>query len=210
MESGLRDVLQPRRLNAVLGWTLVAALVLTALLDALDGDYLWAAFALVVALVMALPAAARRSPEVMLPVEVLALATLPVVVRALVAGETFGGRTLTGRVSTYLAVAAVALVVAVELDVFTPVRMTESFAVALVAVTTTATAGVWALVQWTLDVTLGTAFLLDGRPEAVVERALMLDFLAATLAGVAAGVLFSLYFRRRDGGYGRVPATDGG
>ncbi|MFB6303643.1 MAG: hypothetical protein ABEH47_00630 [Haloferacaceae archaeon] len=209
MESGLHGVLERRRLNAVLGWVLVSVLVLTAAVDAFQGDYLWTGFALAVALVMVVPAVAFRNPEAMLPVEVLALAALPVVVRALVAGETVGGRTLTGRVTTYLAVAAVALVVAVEIDVFTPVRMTESFAVAFVAVTTTATAGVWALFQWIVDVTLGTSFLLDGRPEAVIERALMLDFLAATVAGVAAGVLFSLYFRRRNGGYDRVPAPDG-
>lgn len=209
MESGLRDVLERRRLNALLGWSLVAALVLTAALDARGGDYLWAGFALAVVLVMIVPALAFRNPEAMLPVEVLALAAMPVVIRALVAGETVGGRTLTGRVSTYLAVAAIALVIAVELDLFTPVRMTESFAVVFVAVTTTATAGVWALLQWTLDVTFGTAFMLDGRPEAVIERALMLDFLAATLAGVAAGLIFSLYFRRRGAGYDRVSTPEG-
>jgi hypothetical protein len=134
----------------------------------------------------------------MLPWEVLALAALPVVARAVVAGERIGGRTMTGRLSTYLAVAAVALIVAVELDVFTPVRMTRSFAVAFVAVTTTATAGLWAVLRWGLDVTLGTAFLLDGRPEAAIERALMLDFVAATVVGAGAGGLFVLYFRRRD------------
>jgi hypothetical protein len=39
--------------------------------------------------------------------------------------------------------------------------------------------------------------LLDGRPEAVIEAELMWDFVAATLAGLLAGLLFEYYFRRR-------------
>jgi hypothetical protein len=198
MEPGLRDVVERRRPNAVVGWCLVAALVLTAAANALDGDLLWAGFTVAVVAVAVVPAVAARRVEAMLPWEVLALAALPVIARAVVAGERIGGRTMTGRLSTYLAVAAVALIVAVELDVFTPVRMTRSFAVAFVAVTTTATAGLWAVLRWGLDVTLGTGFLLDGRPEAVIERALMLDFVAATVVGAGAGGLFVLYFRRRD------------
>ncbi len=104
--------------------------------------------------------------------------------------------TLTGRVTTYVAVAAAALILAVELDVFTPVRMTHTFAVLFVVVTTVATAGLWAEARWLSDTLLGTQVLLDGRPEHVIEEALMWDFVAATVAGVVAGVCFEHYFRR--------------
>jgi hypothetical protein len=104
--------------------------------------------------------------------------------------------TLTGRITTYVAVAAAALILAVQLDVFTPVRMTHSFAVLFVVVATVATAGLWAEVRWLSDTLFGTRFLLDGRPEHVIETRLMWDFVAATVAGLAAGVVFEFYFRR--------------
>ncbi len=110
----------------------------------------------------------------------------------------------TGRVSTYLAVAAIALIVAVELDVFTPVRMNHSFAVFFVVIATMAAAGVWAVVQWLSDLYLGTRLLLNGRPEHVVEAGLMWDFVAATVAGIGAGVVFA-YYVRRQAGTSRVP-----
>jgi hypothetical protein len=182
------------------------------------GELLWAGFVATLAVLAVVPAVVFRSPWAMLPWEVLALASLPVLGRALVVGETLFGVVLTGRLVTYLAVAAVALIVAVELDVFTPVRMNYSFAVLFVVVTTVATAGVWAVVQWLSDVYLGTAFVLTGDPESVVERALMLDFVAATVAGLLAGVVFELYFRRYADTSARLPTavvlagerTDGG
>jgi hypothetical protein len=200
--TGLRPVLRSQRLNAGVCWLLIAFLVAMAGVQLFVGELLWAGFIGVVAGLALVPAVAYRTPWAMLPWEVVALASLPVVGRALVAGQTIFGFSLSGRLVTYLAVAAVALIVAVELDVFTPVRMNYSFAVLFVVVTTMAAAGVWAVVQWLSDVYLGTTFVLTGEPEAVVERALMLDFVAATVAGVVAGVVFELYFRR----YADTPA----
>jgi len=108
-------------------------------------------------------------------------------------------------VTTYLAVAAVALIVAVELDAFTAVKMNETFAVAFVAVTTMAAAGLWALAQWLADAYLGTRLLAARGPPEVVETAIMWDFVAATVAGAGAGLLFELYFRRIGGVGRRLP-----
>jgi hypothetical protein len=163
----------------------------------LERSVVWAGFTAVVAVLALVPAVRYRDPLTMLPWEVLLVASLPVVGRTFVVGQRVGGVALTGRVTTYLAVAAVALVIAVELDVFTPVRMNEAFALLFVVVATTAAAGVWAVAQWVSDLYLGTSLLLDGRPEAVIERELMWDFVAATAAGVLAGLLFEYYFRRR-------------
>ena len=55
---------------------------------------------------------------------------------------------------------------------------------------TLAVAGAWTIVQWNLDRTLGTTFL-------TTNEALMIEYIWVTLAGLAAGVLFDLYFRPR-------------
>ncbi|MFC7136800.1 hypothetical protein [Halobaculum litoreum] len=203
-QTGLRAVVEDRRTNAVVGWAILAFLTAVAGRELLVGEQMWGAFVLCVVAVAVVPPAAYRDATAMLPWEVLGLASLPAVGRVLVAGETVGGMTFTGRVTTYLAVATVALIVAVEFDVFTPVRMSHSFAVFFVTLTTMAAAGVWAVARYLADTVLGTGYLLDGRPEEVIETALMWDFVAATLAGVLAGLLFEYYFRRRADGAARV------
>jgi len=94
----------------------------------------------------------------------------------------------TSRIGTHFSVAALALIVAVELHAFTPVKMTHWFAV-LFVVATIATAGAWTVVQWLSDVYLGTAFIES-------EHRPMRDFVAATAVGIGAGVVFEWYFRR--------------
>jgi hypothetical protein len=195
--AGLRDVVESQRLNAVLAWLLVVVLVVAAAANAADRHVVWAGFTLALVALAVVPAVRFADPVQMLPWEILAIAALPVIGRTFVVGQRVGGVTLTGRLTTYVAVAAVALVIAVELDVFTPVRMNEAFALLFVVVATTAAAGVWALVQWASDLYLGTALLLDGRPESIVERELMWDFVAATAAGTLAGLFFAYYLRRR-------------
>ena len=128
----------------------------------------------------------------MLPWEVLILAALPVLGRAFLVAQL-------GEFAAYLAVAALALIVAIELHVFTAVEMNRGFAVGFVVITTMATAGLWALVRWVADLYLETGFLAS-------EAALMWEFVASTAAGVLAGVLFAWYVRR---GTGMEPARSG-
>lgn len=202
--SGL-GVVEAERRNAIAAWAVLGFLAVAAVAELLTGELLWAGFIAAVLVLALVPAATFRDRRAMLPWELLALAGLPAVGRTLVAGQTVGGLTLTGRVTTYLAVAAVALVIAVELDLFTSVRMNDRFAVLFVVITTTAAAGIWAIAQWLSDIYLGTAFLLGrGNPHAV-EEALMWDFVAATIAGVLSGVLFEFYFRRRSAADERLP-----
>ncbi|WP_411963913.1 hypothetical protein [Haloferax sp. YSMS24] len=205
-QSGLHQLVRSRRLNATLAWLFVGFLSAVAVASVVtDNDLVWGGFAAIVAALSVVPAVAYREPQAMLPWEVVALASFPIVARVLVRGETIGGMTFTGRVSTYLAVAAVALIIAVELDVFTPVRMNREFAVFFVLVGTMAAAGVWAVVQWLSDIYLGTSLLLNGRPEEVIETTLMWDFVAATLSGFLSGLLFEYYFRRRAYSRERLP-----
>ena len=203
--SGLSSVVESRRLNALLAGTLLLFLAIAALGQFLDGELEWAGFTLALLVIGLVPPVARRRVTAMLPWEVLSLAAFPIVLRALVAGETGGGMTFSGRIVTFVAVAAAALLIAVELDVFTAVKMNHRFAVVFVVVTTMAASGIWAVVRWLSDVLVGTRFLYDGRPEHVIEAALMWDFVAATVAGVFAGVLFEYYFRRHARLIRRIP-----
>ncbi|MGB9987693.1 hypothetical protein [Salarchaeum japonicum] len=234
----LGSLLEDRRLNAVLAWILVAFVALVAVESALDADWVWVGVTLVVAVLAVVPPVAYSNPRVMLPWEVLALAFLPELARALLSTPFIVD------LATYFSVAALALVVAVELDVFTTVRMTEWFAVLFVVLSTLATAGVLAVGQWLSDVFFRTDFLYPEPPEipadvadggavdtllwlsdvfvgttftgptalyvppSVEEAALntlMWDFVAATLVGLLAGVVFERYFRRRADARLRLP-----
>jgi len=166
--------------NAILAWALVAALVVVAGERLRSGAVLEAGFAAVVALVAVLPPVGASRPREMVAWEILAVAVFPFVLP-------YAGF-LEGQWD-YLAVAAVALLVAVELDAFTAVEMTPDFAVAFVVVVTMAVAGLWTIARFASDVYLGTSLLPGLNP-------LMWDVIAATAIGVLAGVTFELYARR--------------
>jgi hypothetical protein len=202
MTTELDRLVEDERLNATLSWALVGFVLLVAAGNALVGELLWAGFAVVVAALALQPPARFRTPLAMLPWEVLALAALPLLSRTFTVLAGVG----TGALATYLAVAAVALMVAVHLHVFTPVRMNAAFAVTFVAIATMAAAGVWAVVRFGLDSLLGTTFLLrPGLDEHVIERNVMLEFVYSTVAGVGAGLVFDRYFRRRRARDERLP-----
>ncbi|WP_096391023.1 hypothetical protein [Halopenitus persicus] len=181
----LASLFRDTRRNALIGWVLVGLVGLVFLESLLPLDVQWLIVAAATAGVMTLPAAVRRDWRVMLPWELLALAALPLVARALAPGVEVGV------FATYLALAALALLVVAEMDMFTPMRVTHWFAVLLVVVATLATAALWTIVRWGLDRTFGSAYLID-------NEALMIEFLWVTIAGIVAGLLFDLYFRRRD------------
>lgn len=197
-ESGIGRLLDDAQTNAVLAWLIVGVGVVAAAANAVTVAPLWAGFALVVVGLALVPPLAYRTPTAMLPWEVLGLATLPLIGRVVVEFAA-----LRADVVTYISVAALALVVAVELNLLTTVEMNDRFAVAFVVVATMAAAGLWAVVRYGSDVLLGTALLLPPggltAPEpalAAAERRLMLEFVASFIAGLGAGVLFEGYFRR--------------
>lgn len=199
-DPGVEELFSDQRINAVLAWMVVVAVVLIAVGSFYTGDVLWAGFAGAVAALMLVPPVAFLSVRTMLPWEILLLAGLPILGRAV---ATFR---LSSQIASYLSVAALALIVAVELHSFTSVEMSPTFAVVFVAIATMATAGVWAVVRWGLDVTLGTTFMFQsGLTEAEIERGVMLEFVASTAAGLLGGLIFEFYVRRRATPGGRVP-----
>ena len=183
VDDRLARLFRDGRTNAVIAWSMIAVLVGVFVESLLDFDLLSMVLIAAIGAVVVAPAVAARNPQVMLPWEVLGLALLPVLVGALLGGEV-------GVFATYLAIAALALIITVELHMFTSLRLTHWFAVVLVVMTTMATAAVWAILRWNMDRMLGTSYL-------TTNEALMIEWIYVTLAGFAAGVLFDAYFRRR-------------
>jgi hypothetical protein len=183
-EDALKRLFRDGRTNAMIAWLLVGILAVVFVESVLDLDYGWILFVAVVGAVVLIPPVAHRDWHVMLPWELLVLALLPILVRGL-----FGGTV--GTFATYLALAALALIVIVELHTFTTMRVTHWFAIGLVVLTTMATVAAWTIFRWNADRLLGTSYLVD-------NEALMMEWLYVTLAGHVAGLLFDGYFRRRD------------
>ncbi|WP_433625672.1 hypothetical protein [Halomicrococcus sp. NG-SE-24] len=194
--AGLDELLGDPERNATLAWLLVAAAVFAMVESALSDEPVWAGFVGVAVVVLVLPSLVVRDPSVTLPWEVIALAVLPALAR------TFGPESL-ANAATHLGVAALALALVVELSAFTSAELAPWFAVVLVAMTTMAAAGTWAVVQFHADQWLGTNYIRS-------QDGLMWDLVAATASGVVAGGLFELYFRRRASIDARAPDALGG
>ncbi|QLK26083.1 hypothetical protein HYG81_00145 [Natrinema zhouii] len=191
-QTSLEGLIADGRTNAAIAWVLVAAIAIIGVSELVTGGFLWATFAATLVALALLPPVAFRSSSVLLPWEVLLLAALPIL------GMAIGADRLTGHFTAYLSVAAIALVLAVEFQTFTSVRMTPGFAVVFVVVTTMAAAGLWALLRWSASQMLGIPFTAD-------HDAVMWEFVYSAVAGLGAGVVFELYFRRLARSAQRLP-----
>lgn len=201
-EDVLAQVFRNSRLNAILAWVLVAVLVVVFVESVWNFDRLWMAFVATTAAIVLLPPLAYRDWQIMLPWELLVLALLPILARANAGGEL-------GLFAYYLSIAALALLITVELHMFTEMRMTHWFAVLFVGMATMASTAAWTVVRWSMDRTFGTNMLghLEARGDPLLppghtaqeaaNAGLMLEWVYVTLAGLAAGLLFDAYFRRR-------------
>lgn len=181
----LDDFLRDTKTNMYLSWLLTLSIVAVLIESALDFDILWILFSSLMTFVIILPALVYREHHIMLPWEVLLIGSIPVIVRTLEISI------LANQIATYTAMAALALIIAVELHIFTEIDFNHSFAVLFTVISTLALVGIWSVIQYLLDLYMSTSFL-------TTNEALMRDFLNATVAGVFAGVLFDTYFRRRD------------
>ena len=183
-ESALERTFKSGRTNALASWAVVGVLALASAESALDLDVLWTTFVAVAGAIVLVPPVAYREWRVMLPWELLALVVIPMLGSGLLGGDL-------GTFAYYLSVAGLALLVTVELDMFTELEVTHWFAVAFVTLTTMASAAAWTIVRWNADRLLGTSMLST-------NDALMSEFVWVTAAGFAGGVLFDVYFTRRD------------
>lgn len=183
-----RELDAPQR-NAALAWLVTTVLAVLAISHGVTDSYRWFVFTGFAVAIVLLPIAAFRNPLLMPPWELLLLVLIPV------ADATMLGESVLTTITSYVAVAAVALVATVEIDRFTAVRMNYTFAITLVVLTTLAVAGAWNVAQWLTDVTFGTKYILTGQSQDAANSALMIEFAYAALAGLLAGVVFSRYFQ---------------
>lgn len=179
------DFFRDTWLNMVLAW-IVTGVIFTVFVESVLGlDFLWMVFTGFLFGIVVLPPVAFRSKYAVLPWELLLVAAVPVFVRAL------NLSVFSSRIATFVSLAALALVIAVELHVFTSVEFSHTFAIGFVIVSTLAVEGVWSLIRFYLDSLAGTAFL-------TTNEVLMFEWAQATVAGLLAGLLFDFYFKRRD------------
>lgn len=189
VEDALGRLFRNTRTNALIAWALTCFLGLVLVESVADADRQWIVFVATVGVVAVVPPTAYRDWRVTLPWELLVLAFLPVLARGLLGAGL-------GTFAYYLSVAGLALLVTVELHMFTSLQLTHWFAVALVVLTTMAAVAAWTVIRWYMDAYLGTAYLSD-------NDALMIEWLWVTASGLVAGLLFDLYFRGRASRLGR-------
>ncbi|MES3160716.1 MAG: hypothetical protein PPP55_03990 [Halorubrum sp.] len=192
--------LQSRR-NTALSWLFVTVLLATAVWGVAFDRFEAVLFSVVAVAVIAAPVVKFRDPSVIAPWYFVGLVALPVLWESLVPVP------LVTNIVSSLAVATLGLLVVVELDRFTRLRLVPWFAVSLTVLLTLALSGLLNILRWSSDVVFETTFLLDGRSGDAVNAAVMIEFIYATVAGVLAGGLFYLYFRRTAGAAGPSDAS---
>ena len=171
------------RVNAMIAWVLAIVLVALAIVSFLNVLLVETVMAAIAAFVAISPAVVFRSWTRTVPWPLLLIASLPLFV-ATTRPEFFG------EIVTGISVATLAMLVVVALELTTTVRMTPQFAVFFTVIVTLATAGFWAVGSAASATYLGTTFIKT-------NTELMTVFTATLIAGIVAGVLFWLYFRRQ-------------
>ena len=174
--------LHGQRTNAALSWLVVAlalAIGTWALLEGYVHEVLFAATTVSIALV---PAIALESKRAALPWEVTATAVAPLLV-ALFAPDLW-----TRQVVLYAGAAALALALTLEIHGLTEVQFERWLAIVSVTMLSAAIAASWATLTWVQDSIAGTTIIAS-------NAEVMWLLIAATGAGLFAGVCFDRYYR---------------
>lgn len=181
LQSGvpLAELFEEQWLNAALSWTLDIVLMGFGIWELARGEARWGILVLFIALLAMVPGTFYKSVITTLPWEINALVT------AAVGWQFFAPESGIARNAV---IASGALLIVTELNLFTTTRMNHRFVVVLVAISTAAIAGAWALLGWASDTYLATNYIIS-------NEELMGDFIAAAFVGVVAGILFDLYVR---------------
>lgn len=182
----MRSLLETEQRDVALAWAAVALVFAVTGWSLVTGTLGWAVFGVVLATVLLATPVAYRTAEVMPPWPVALLAAIPYAIGVAV------GSGPVARLAASGAVAAVAVVVVLQIETFTRVRMNRGFAVAFVVMTTVTAAGVWELGRWLVDLAVGTD--LVGTNDDLMWR-----LVASALGGVAAGLLVDRYLMQLPG-----------
>lgn len=168
--------------QATVSWLFVATIVLTALISFAWEPLLWCGFLLVLAAVTALPALVFRDWTAMVPWPLPAAAAVAALIRAFSFYREFAG---------YLAIVVLALIVVIELDLFTSVELSQRFAVVFGVMVTMALEAVWIVAQHYSDLYFETELLRS-------QAELQWDIVVVTFTATAVGLLYQWYAVRFD------------
>jgi hypothetical protein len=179
------------RTNAGLAWLLLSVAGVVAVWEVLTGEAVWGLVGLCLVLVVSLPALVTGEWRVIVPWPLPACGAVAGLARA---------HGLFPEVASYLAIATIALVVTVTLDVFTPVELSARFVVAFAVLSTLAVQVLWTIAQFYSDRWLGTDLLHS-------QAELQWDIVAVTAVGATMGVVFAWYFDQFSPAGDRAPLT---
>ena len=174
--------------NTILSWMILLCLVLLTFVSFMDGRYTWGILSAFAICIIILPGSFFKDLSIMPPWYLLVLVALPIV------GNAIDYHLFSTSIPHYVSVATIALLAAAEINWFTSVKMDHKFAILFVFITTLAISGLWYLMQWLLDINIGTSFILDGRSQETINTEVMYEFMYATVAGIVAGLIFGWYF----------------
>ena len=170
------------RANAVISWILTGMLAVATVVGLVNGRFDTVILASAAVVVAVVPPLVSKSWLKTVPWPLLLVASFPLVFGA---SGSFLGIVVVGT-----GISALALLVAVTLQMTTAVRMTPNFAIGFVVISTLGTAGLWALGSAASARFLGSSFVSTN------DR-LMSIFSAALFASIVAGLVFRWYFRRQ-------------
>ncbi|WP_319506160.1 hypothetical protein [uncultured Methanolobus sp.] len=185
----LSRLLKNTPLNALAGWAMVLLLSLLGIGNLIYSRLMWTILIVFVICIIIAPAIIMHKLSVMPWWYFILLAIIPIV------GSATAYYFFSTSIPFYLSVATIALLLAAEISWFTSVKMNDRFAILLVITTTLAISGLLHLLQWLLDMNLGTVYLLNGRTPEAINDAVMYEFIYAMIAGLVAGLIFGWYFK---------------
>ena len=174
----LKSLVRDEEVNAVLGWATTSIIALAAIESYLTDAYLWGSLAVLTISVVALPAVVTSRLTAMVSWPIPFVAAVAMVLHAF---------ELSPDVTGYVAIGTIALMLVVELDVYTEVELSRRFAVVFATMTTMSLQAFWIIAQYYSDQWLGTAFLRS-------QTELQWDIVYVTAVGIALGVLAEWYF----------------
>lgn len=188
----LKALVYDERVNALLGWAATGIVALAAIESFLTDAYLWGGLAVLIVTIVALPVAVTGHSTAIVPWPIPFLAAVAVVLRAF---EFYPD--ITG----YVAIGTIALLLVVELDVYTEIELSRRFAVVFATMTTMSLQAFWIIAQYSSDQWLGTKFLWS-------QTELQWDIVYVTAVSIALGVIAEWYFDRFEpiGSFERPPS----
>lgn len=174
----LTALIYGERENAILGWAMTGIVVLAAIESFLTDAYLWGSLAIFIVSILSLPAAVTGKVTAIAPWPLPFVAAVAVVLRAF---EFYPD--ITG----YVAISTIALLLVLELTVYTEVELSRRFAVVFATMTTMALQAFWIIAQYYSDLWLGTDFLWS-------QTELQWDIVYVTAVGITLGFLAEWFF----------------